>query len=152
MLVMQQRVLGRELAVPVVGLGTWQVLDLAPDEQPRADAVVAAMIGHGANLFDSSAMYGRAEAVLGAALREGREQFERQLELYGGRVDVEQVHNLVDWRVHLPWLRGERDAGRIGLLGATYPRPGGFGELAEVMRTGEIDMVQIPYNPSERDV
>jgi aryl-alcohol dehydrogenase-like predicted oxidoreductase len=166
---MQERMLGGDLAVPVVGLGTWRVLDLAPEEQERADPVVATMLDAGARLFDTSPMYGRAEAVLGRALsarrgeaivatkiwtdseREGRAQLARQLEHYGGRVDVEQIHNLVGWRGHLDWLSEEQAAGRIGLLGATHYRPSAFGELTEVMGTGRIQMVQIPYNPSERE-
>jgi aryl-alcohol dehydrogenase-like predicted oxidoreductase len=167
---MEERILGGELAVPVVGLGTWRVLDLAAEEQGRADRVVATMLGAGARLFDTSPMYGRAEAVLGRALdgarrgealvatkiwtdseREGRAQLARQLDHYGGRVDVEQIHNLVGWRGHLGWLLEEQAAGRIGLLGATHYRPSAFGELAEVMGTGQIQMVQIPYNPSERE-
>jgi aryl-alcohol dehydrogenase-like predicted oxidoreductase len=167
---MQERDLSPSLRVPVVGLGTWQVLDLGPDEQPRADRVVAAMLGAGARLFDSSPMYGRAEQVLGAALgarrgeatvatkiwtdseAEGRRQYARQLDFYGGRVDLEQVHNLVNWRGHLGWLAGERDAGRIGALGVTHYSPWSFDELAEAMRSGQIDAIQVPYNPSERAI
>jgi aryl-alcohol dehydrogenase-like predicted oxidoreductase len=167
---MQERDLAPDLTVPVVGLGTWQVLDLGPEEQPRADRVVAAMLGAGARLFDSSPMYGRAEQVLGTALSarrdeaivatkiwtdsdaDGRRQYERQLEYYGGRVDFEQVHNLVNWRGHLRWLAGERDAGRIGALGATHYSPRALPELAEVMRSGQIEAIQVPYNPSERAI
>ncbi len=167
---MEPREIAPGTPVPVVGLGTWSVLDHGPERQPNADAVVAAMLDAGCTLFDTSPMYGRAEAVLGAALagrrdeavvatkiwtsspREARVQLARQLDWYGGRVDVQQVHNLVAWREHLPWLAAEREAGCIGVLGATHYSPGAFGELAEVMRSGAIQMVQIPFNPDERDV
>jgi len=161
-----ERRLAPGLSVPVVGLGTWQALAASADPA----AVVATMLGAGGRLFDSSPMYGRAEEILGAALagrrseaivatkiwtssvEEGREQFARQLEFFGGHVEVEQVHNLVAWREHLDWMASERAAGRIDVLGATHYSPGAFGELAQVMRSGLIEMVQVPYNPSEREI
>ena len=155
--------------VPVVGLGTWQTFDVGPEGQSRADEVVEAVFELGTRLFDSSPMYGRAEEVLGRALAprrdeaivatkiwtssadEARRQFDRQLGFYG-RVELEQIHNLVAWREHLPWLEDERDAGRIDLIGATHYDPSAFDELEEVMRSGRIDAIQIPYNRTEREV
>ena len=168
---MERRALGRTgVDVPVVGLGTWLTFDLPDSEQGTADGVVAAAFGEGARLVDSSPMYGRAERILGRTLdgfreqafvatkvwtdsvEEGRAQLEAQLDCYGGRVDLEQVHNLVAWEAHLGWLEAEREAGRVRYLGATHYAASAFAELARVMRTGAIDAIQIPYNPREREV
>jgi diketogulonate reductase-like aldo/keto reductase len=154
----------------VVGLGTWRTFDIAPSRQENANAVVEAAFAFGTRLADSSPMYGRAEEVLARALAhrrdeafvatkiwtsspaEARRQLDDQLGYFRGRVDLEQVHNLVAWKEHLPWLESERETGRIRFLGATHYDPSAFRELASVMRTGRIDAVQIPYNPAERDV
>ncbi len=167
---MERRRFGRTgWEVPVVGLGTWQTFDIGPREEDAAGAVVEAVWQGGTRLFDSSPMYGRAEGVLGRALGERRgealvatkiwtsspaeaeSQFDAQLKFFGGRVDLEQIHNLVGWREHLDWLEQERAAGRIGCLGATHYAPRAFDELERVMCSGRIDAIQIPYNPLERD-
>jgi diketogulonate reductase-like aldo/keto reductase len=155
-------VIGRRLG-PVIGLGTWSTFggdaDLARD-------VVSAAWDAGVRLYDTSPMYGGAEASLGAALEdrrdeavvatkiwastveEGREQFARQLEWYGGRVDVEQIHNLLAWREQLAWLEHEE---RAGQLGVTHYQASAFGELAEALRTEKFEVLQVPYNPWERE-
>lgn len=167
---MERRRFGRTgWEVPVIGLGTWQTFDVDPDQESTAREVVDVVWEGGTRLFDSSPMYGRAEAVLGGALgerrrdalvatkiwtssiSEARRQFEAQLEFFGGRVDLEQVHNLVGWREHLEWLEEQRKAGLIGFLGATHYAASAFDELEQVMQTGRIDAIQVPYNPLERD-
>lgn len=158
---MEERRLG-----PVVGLGTWNTFD---GDAALADRVVGAALGAGTRVFDSSPMYGGAEGALGAALEphraaatvatkiwtpsvdEGRAQYRRQLELFG-RVDVQQVHNLVAWEEHLPWLDEERNAGRIDVLGLTHYASSAFGELARAMRTRRFGAVQLPYSVAEREV
>jgi aryl-alcohol dehydrogenase-like predicted oxidoreductase len=167
---METRRFGRtEWRLPVIGLGTWQTFDVGPGGEPAAGAVVRAVWEGGTRLFDSSPMYGRAEGVLGRALgelrreaivatkiwarsaAEARAQIAAQLGFYEGRVDLEQIHNLVAWRERLDWLERERDAGRVGMIGATHYSPSAFAELEQVMLTGRIDAIQIPYNPLERE-
>ena len=156
---MEERRLG-----PVVGLGTWNTFG---GDAELAGDVVGAALASGTRLLDSSPMYGNAERSLSTALgarrseasiatkvwaptvEQAREQFERQLDWFG-RVDVEQVHNLVGWREHLGWLEEEREAGRIRSLGVTHYSPLAFDELADAMRTGRFDAVQLPLNPFER--
>jgi aryl-alcohol dehydrogenase-like predicted oxidoreductase len=167
---MEVRPLGREgPLIPIVGLGTWRVFDLPPGADGAARAVVDAAWPLGVRLVDSSPMYGRAEAVLSEALgarraeayvatkvwtdsvEDGRGHFQRQARWFGGRIDLLQIHNLVAWRDHLPWLEAERDAGRVGRIGATHYAASAFGDLERVMRTGRIDAVQVPVNPFERE-
>jgi diketogulonate reductase-like aldo/keto reductase len=158
------------MAVPVIGLGTWSTFDLPPRKQDGASAVVSTALEGGTRLFDSSPMYGRAESVLGTALgerrneafvatkiwarsaAEGRAQLRAQLGFYGGRVELEQVHNLLAWEAHLDWLEEHHESGRVGLLGATHYSRASFEELERVMRSGRIQAIQVPYNPVEREV
>jgi diketogulonate reductase-like aldo/keto reductase len=159
--VIEERRLG-----PVVGLGTWNTF--ASDARSAVEVVDAALAA-GARVFDSSPMYRGAEQSLGHALaarraqatvatkiwtpsvEEGREQYARQVEWFG-RVEIEQVHNLVAWRDHLEWLERERDEGRVDKLGVTHYEAGAFDELAAALRTRRFDVVQLPYNPHEREV
>jgi diketogulonate reductase-like aldo/keto reductase len=159
--VIEERRLG-----PVVGLGTWNTFGT---DVGNAAEVVNAALDRGVRLFDSSPMYRGAEQSLGRALdkrreatavatkiwtasvQEGREQYAQQVEWFG-RVEIEQVHNLVAWREHLEWLEREREDGRIDRLGVTHYDSGAFAELATALRTGRFDTVQLPYNPHEREV
>jgi aryl-alcohol dehydrogenase-like predicted oxidoreductase len=169
---MQERPLGASgLNVPVVGMGTWKTFDVrGAAGEANARAVVDAALAAGATFFDSSPMYGEAERVLGYALgdrrssamiatkvwtesaSEGQAQIDAALSFFGGRVDLYQVHNLVNWRHHLTVLERLRGEGVIRALGATHYKASAFDELEAVMRTGRITAIQIPYNPRQREV
>jgi aryl-alcohol dehydrogenase-like predicted oxidoreductase len=158
------------LKVPVIGLGTSRTFDVGDDRQDMVDEVVELHLEAGTRLVDTSPMYGKSERTLARAIeprraetilatkiwtdsvQEGRAQFEAQLRFYGGRVDIEQVHNLVQTDGHLEWMEREKEAGRIGVIGATHYSAAAFGELEEVMRSGHLECIQVPYNPAEREV
>ena len=169
---MERRAFGRAgFDVPAVGVGTWNTFDVrGPKAEADARARVREALAAGAELFDSSPMYGEAERVLALSLEgrrdeamiatkvwtrsadDGRQQIARALRLFGGRIELYQVHNLVAWREHLPRLERLKEEGSVRAIGATHYSPSAFAELAEVIRTGRIDAIQIPYNPRERDV
>ena len=166
---MERRGLGRSgVEVPVVGLGTWQVLDVRGSEEEARHEVVRVALEEDANLFDSSPMYGEAERVLGDALRkfgrdraivatkvwtsndrEAERQIERSLSYFGGRVELYQVHNLVAVERRLNTLHRLKDEGRVRAVGATHYSRAAFGDLMSVMRSGRVEFVQVPYNAAE---
>jgi aryl-alcohol dehydrogenase-like predicted oxidoreductase len=162
---MDRRQLGRtSLFVPVIGMGTWQTFDTSADRSAIVDEALAA----GINLFDSSPMYGRAEGTLAKALggrrndaliatkiwtageSEGRSQAHAALQAFR-HVDIYQIHNLVNWQAQLRLLEGLKGEGKVLAVGATHYMPSAFPELCDVMRSGRLDMVQLPYTPRLRD-
>jgi diketogulonate reductase-like aldo/keto reductase len=160
--------------LPVIGLGTWQGFDVAPGsaEYARLPGVLQTLFAAGASVIDSSPMYGRAEATAGELLAaagsrakafvatkvwtrgraEGMRQMNESLRLLGADpIDLMQVHNLLDWRSHLPLLREWKAAGRIRHIGITHYSAGAYDELAAVMRAERWDFLQINYSLDERD-
>ncbi len=160
-------------ALPVVGCGTWVGFDVEPGGEARArlPGVLDALFAAGGSVVDSSPMYGRAEATVGALLAasgereraflatkvwtEGREAGIRQMRasmqrLGTERIDLMQIHNLVDWHVHLPTLRDWKAAGRIRYLGVTHYHSGAYPQLGAALRAERLDFVQLNYSIEER--
>jgi aryl-alcohol dehydrogenase-like predicted oxidoreductase len=169
---MEMRTLGRSgLTVPAIGMGTWSTFDVKGTQaEANAREVVDAALDGGATFFDSSPMYGEAERVLGTTLRghrdaalvatkvwtpsvdDGRRQTRHALDIFGGRVDLYQIHNLVNWRGHLDTLELLQGEGWVTAIGATHYQASAFDELQTAMKTGRFSAIQVPYNPLERDV
>lgn len=158
------------LRVPVIGMGTWQTFDVyGKEDQAARRSLVGEALQRTVRLFDTSPMYGESERVLGAALlgvrerafvatkvwspdvREGHAQIDRALHYFDGRVDLYQVHNLVKWREYLPVFERMKANGGIQYCGVTHYQRGAFPEIAEIMLNEQIDAIQIPYNPLERE-
>jgi aryl-alcohol dehydrogenase-like predicted oxidoreductase len=160
--------------VPVIGLGTWQTFDVGASEEERAPRleVLRAFLEGGGRVIDSSPMYGRAEAVTGDLVArlpdaprpflatkvwtsgeaEGVAQIQESMRrLRTARLDLLQIHNLLDWQTHLPTLRDLRSRGTIRYLGVTHYARSAFDEMERLLRTERIDFVQLPYSAATRD-
>ncbi|MFL5665239.1 MAG: aldo/keto reductase [Ktedonobacteraceae bacterium] len=170
---MEHRMLGKTgLQVPVVGMGTWRTFDTRGGTEMKKNArtLVDMALNVDVTLFDSSPMYGAAEQLLGEALQgrrhevliatkvwaptrsEGEAQIRQALSFFDNYIDLYQIHNLVNWLEHLGLLERLRDAGQVRAIGATHYSSAAFKELRQVMRTGRITAIQIPYNPLQREV
>ena len=162
--------------IPVVGLGTWLTFDVGAEDSPARRArgdVLRAFLAAGGRLVDSSPMYGSSESVIGAELARGtapgrlfsatkvwtvgalpgRRQMERSRALWGlPRLDLLQVHNLLDWQAHWPVLREMKAAGRVRYIGMTTSHGRRHDDLEEILTRERLDFVQVTYNVNDRDV
>ncbi len=156
-------------SIPAIGLGSWQTFDIgatAAERGPRRE-VLKLFAEHGGRVVDSSPMYGESESVIGdlaaelgvtsklflatkvwtsgrdAGIRQMQESFRR---LRTERLDLMQVHNLVDWKTHLETLRDWKAQGKVRYLGITHYTESAYDDLARVMQTEDIDFVQFNYN------
>jgi len=160
--------------IPVVGLGTWRVFDVggSPSERGPLKDVLKSLVELGGRVVDSSPMYGAAESVVGDLASElaitdklflatkvwtsGRDAGVAQMEqsvkrLRAQRLDLIQIHNLLDWRTHLRTLREWKAAGRIRYLGVTHYTASAYDELERVLRAEALDFVQVNYSLGERE-
>jgi diketogulonate reductase-like aldo/keto reductase len=159
--------------LPVVGIGTWQTFDV-PMERAALDqrkAVLRTLFDMGGTVIDSSPMYGRAEAVVGALLAEmtarekafvatkvwtssesaGISQMNASFaKLQTDTIDLMQIHNLVDWRTHLRTLRAWKERGRLRYIGLTHYTVPALDELTAIVRAERIDFVQFAYSINVR--
>jgi aryl-alcohol dehydrogenase-like predicted oxidoreductase len=160
--------------LPVIGLGTWQAfdVDLTSDNRRQLGDVLSLFVKLGGRVIDTSPMYGRAEDVIGeltAALgirdkvflatkvwtrgkENGIKSMERSMALLRAkRIDLMQVHNLVDVQTQLATLREWKAQGRIRYLGITHYESGAFADVEKIMRSEKLDFVQINYSLMERE-
>lgn len=159
--------------LPIVGLGTYRGFDVGKDAAIRARLgdVLNLVTAPGKAMIDSSPMYGRAEEVTGAVLQErnltghaflatkvwttgraqGIAQMERSLNLLGtNRLDLMQVHNLVDVNAHLATLEGWKAEGRVRYVGVTHYHSGAYVELEAILRRKRLDFMQLNYSLDDR--
>ncbi|HEY2801093.1 MAG TPA: aldo/keto reductase [Chthoniobacterales bacterium] len=159
--------------LPVVGLGTWQTFDVgdSPDDQAPLKEVLTRFVQLGGKVIDSSPMYGRAEKVIGeltsdlhlrdslffatkvwtSGKQAGIDSMKRSFaRLRVKRLDLMQVHNLVDVETQLATMRAWKAEGRIRYLGITHYVDSAFPEVEKILRREKLDFLQINYSISDR--
>jgi aryl-alcohol dehydrogenase-like predicted oxidoreductase len=160
--------------IPVIGMGSWITFNVGADEHKRAvrAEVLRAFFDHGGTLIDSSPMYGSSEEVIGHCLaRTGRReaafaatkvwtrgrdygiaQMSESEQLWGvDRIGLMQIHNLLDWQVHLKTLRDWKAEGRVRYLGITTSHGRRHDLFERVMSEEPLDFVQFTYNIVDRE-
>ncbi|HEX6415493.1 MAG TPA: aldo/keto reductase [Burkholderiales bacterium] len=158
-------------ALPVIGVGTWQTFDVGADPAARAPLrEVLKLLNR--NMVDSSPMYGSSESVAGDLIVElglrdklfiatkvwtsGREAGMRQMEtsfkrLRVERMDLMQVHNLVDVATHTKTLMDWKARKRVRYTGITHYTSSAYAEVERALKSGQYDFLQINYSLGERE-
>ena len=160
--------------LPVIGVGTWQTFDAGSDRAERAPLreVLKTLAASGGRVIDSSPMYGSSESVAGDLVHElglrdrlfvatkvwtsGRAEGVRQMEesfrrLRVERMDLMQVHNLVDVAVHTKTLQQWKQNGKIRYIGITHYTSSAYAEVERWLNTRQYDFVQINYSLGESE-
>ena len=161
--------------IPIIGLGTWLTFGIDPGDKQAMDQreqVVREFLRRGGGVLDSSPMYGNAQDVIGRFLkridnhqglfaatkvwtqgnRAGLLQMEESRMLWGlPKLDLMQVHNLLDWETHLPTLHAMKEKGEIRYVGVTTSHGRRHEELMRLMKTQKLDFVQFTYNMLDRE-
>ncbi len=161
--------------IPVIGMGTSRTFDIGDDPAMRQQLgqVLQTFFDKGGAVIDSSPMYGAAESVVGDMLKsvsnekalfaatkvwtygeqEGIQQMQESMRRIGVEVmDLMQIHNLRDWKIHLPTLRQWKEEGKIRYIGITTSHGRSHPELEQIMRTEPLDFVQFTYSIANRTI
>jgi aryl-alcohol dehydrogenase-like predicted oxidoreductase len=169
-----RRISGTDDTVPVIGMGSSNTFDVGSggaEREPLAE-VLRIFTKAGGSVVDTSPMYGRSEEVLGDLFAQlelrpriwlatkvwtrGRQAGAEQIadsmrKLRTDRLELLQIHNLLDWREHVPTLRGMKDSGKLRYTGITHYRADAHAEVERVLRAERFDWVQINYSLAERE-
>lgn len=161
--------------LPVIGVGTWETFDVdtsMKEEMNELRGVLKTLTDKGGSVIDSSPMYGSAEKNVGTLSTElglnkklfiatkvwtngkenGIKQMNTSLSLMQRKtIDLMQIHNLVDWQVHLKTMREWKEQGKFRYIGITHYREESYKDLEHILNTETIDFLQVNYNLLNRE-
>lgn len=162
---------GEEL--PIIGLGTYRAFNVHPNRSHnQLKRVINLFFGGGGTLIDSSPMYGNSEIIIGQLLannnynskgflatkvwttgkQSGYKKMTQSIVRMGrNKLELMQVHNLIDADNHLETLKEWKQAGKIKYIGITHYTDKAFDELGSYLKKyPEIDFCQFPYSIARR--
>jgi aryl-alcohol dehydrogenase-like predicted oxidoreductase len=160
-------------AVPVIGLGTRNYRAGPGEDRTPFRQTITAFLEAGGKVVDTAPSYGNAEELLGELFAElgardqvflagkvdrtgreaGIERMERSIAaLRTTRLELMQVHNLTDTATQLATLREWKAAGRIKYVGVTTSSDPQYPELEELVKTEQLDFIQVDYAVDQREV
>ncbi|MGI9550887.1 MAG: aldo/keto reductase [Aurantibacter sp.] len=160
--------------LPMVGLGTWQTFDVGNSQTELAvrKQILVEMRKLGGTVIDSSPMYGSSEAVVGrvAAQLDSQDNFFYATKVWTSgqqagidqmnssfskmqrkKMDLMQIHNLVDWKTHLKTLRTWKEQGKIRYWGLTHYVDSAHPTLEQIIKAEKPDFVQFNYSIRSRN-
>ena len=167
-----RKVPGSGEAIPVIGMGSSNTFDVgtAAEERAPLGEVLRGLVAGGGTVIDTSPMYGRAETVIGDLVHElglrsrlwfatkvwtrGRAAGAAQIEqsytrLRTTKLELLQIHNLLDWREHVPTIRALQESGKLRYSGITHYRADAHAELERVLGAERFDWLQVNYSLAE---
>ncbi len=171
--ILTRRIPSSKEELPLVGLGSWITFNVGDDPVARAECVevMRAFFANGGRLIDSSPMYGSSQSVIGNGVgtlagsrlfsadkvwtggSDGRAQIGETTRRWRVRnLDLVQVHNLLNWKEHLPMLLEMKAGKQIRYVGITTSEGRRHREIEQIMRTQPLDFVQVTYNVLDREV
>ena len=162
-------------SLPIIGLGTSRVFDVDPENREELKIrkeIIEVLLNNGGNLVDTSPMYGQSEDLIGAILNDyprrnelflatkvwtkGKTEGEQQIsesfkKMNTTKIELIQIHNLVDWKTQIKTLRQMKESGEISYIGITHYKSSAFKEMEDIIKKEPIDFAQFNYSIGERD-
>ena len=162
-------------SLPIIGLGTSRVFDVDPEDREELKIrkeIIEVLLNHGGSLVDTSPMYGQSEDLLGQILDDyprrnelflatkvwtkGKTEGEQQIsesftKMNTAKMELIQIHNLVDWKTQIKTLRQMKESGEISYIGITHYKSSAFKEMEDIIKKEPIDFAQFNYSIGERD-
>jgi len=162
-------------SLPIIGLGTSRVFDVDPEDREELKIrkeIIEVLLNNGGSLVDTSPMYGQSEDLLGKILDDyprrnelflatkvwikGKHEGEQQIsesfkKMNTAKMELIQIHNLVDWKTQIKTLRQMKESGEISYIGITHYKSSAFKEMEDIIKKEPIDFAQFNYSIGERD-